>query len=140
MAGIFSSGPDCLAVRKGGVEPGAGDSPVPLDGHGSDAQTCSGVLDREPGEITELDQLCLERILPGECVKRPVQVDQVVESVGAGKRDRFQWKPLFSPPCFGRRLRRALSTRIRRIASAAAEKKCPRLFQFRAHSPSSNRR
>ena len=31
-----------------------------------------------------------------------------------------------SPPCFSRFLRRAFSTRIRRIASEAAAKKCPR--------------
>ena len=70
MAGIFSSGALLPRRQKGRRRASAGDSPVPLDGHGSDAQTCSGVLDREPGEITELDQLCLERILPGECVKR----------------------------------------------------------------------
>src|SRR5439155_268804 len=34
-----------------------------------------------------------------------------------------------SPPCLGRRLRRALSIKIRRIASAAAAKKWPRLSQ-----------
>ena len=40
------------------------------------------------------------------------------------------------PPCLTRCLRRALSTRIRRIASAAAAKKWPRLFQLLAVSPS----
>ena len=34
-----------------------------------------------------------------------------------------------APPCLGPHLRRACSTRIRRIASAAAAKKWPRLFQ-----------
>ena len=42
-------------------------------------------------------------------------------------------------PCFGRCLRRATSTRIRRIASAAAAKKWPRESQCRARSSSTSR-
>ena len=45
-----------------------------------------------------------------------------------------------SPPRFSRLLLRALSTRIRRIASAAAAKKCPLLFQCCTVSVSTRRR
>src|SRR5262249_45526185 len=44
------------------------------------------------------------------------------------------------PPCFAWRLRRAFSTRMRRMASAAAAKKWPRLFQCWAWSTSTSRK
>lgn len=43
------------------------------------------------------------------------------------------------PPCLCRCFRRAFSTRIRRMASAAAEKKCPREFQCCWWGTSTNR-
>ena|ERR1022692_1019361 len=44
------------------------------------------------------------------------------------------------PPCLTLRLRRAFSTRMRRIASAAAAKKCPRLSQPASRSLPTSRR
>src|SRR5262249_55263934 len=61
-------------------------------------------------------------------------------SATAASRSR-RWR---SPPCLGRALRRALSTRMRRMASAAAAKKWPRLSQAsggeRRRSPSTSRK
>src|SRR5262249_22709231 len=45
-----------------------------------------------------------------------------------------------APPCSARPLRRAFSTRMRRIASAAAAKKCPRLSHGRSCPPSTSRK
>src|SRR4051812_27278634 len=44
-------------------EPGAGVSPVPLGRCGRDAERAGGLLDREAGEVAELDQLGLGRVL-----------------------------------------------------------------------------
>src|SRR5262249_53128564 len=94
-AGIISSGPRCL-VAQGGIEPGAGGGPIPLGGDRGDAQARGGLLDREAGEVTELDQLRLERLLAGEPGERLVEGEQVVESVLDGQGDGVERDPLLT--------------------------------------------
>src|SRR5262245_6003382 len=68
--------PGGVADRR--VEPGPRVSPVALGGAVRDPQDPAGVLQREAGEVMQLDQLGLGRFLLGELGKRLVQGQQVV--------------------------------------------------------------
>ena len=90
------------------------------------------VLDRQAGEVPELHQLGLGRLLSGEPSQGLVEGQQVVgggpATISTSSRSRRR-RP---PPCFSDCLRRALSIRMRRMASAAAAKKWPRPSQSRS--------
>src|SRR5439155_24560291 len=80
------------------------------------------------GDVPELDHLGGPRLDLGEPVEGLVEREQAAGSDRSGaagcsgsRSRRARW-----PPCLGPRLRRALSTRMRRMASAAAAKKWPR--------------
>ena len=95
-----------------------------------DAEDLGRLRDRQIGEITKLHQLGNRRVEPGEFFQGLVQGDQVIVRHGHGNRRRNRAREdSKSPPCFCRDFRRAFSTRIRRMASAAAEKKWPRPSQ-----------
>jgi hypothetical protein len=67
--------------------------------------------------------------------------EQLVRRDGGGQGDGIDIEPLeAAPPRLARPLPRARSTRIRRMASAAAAKKWPRLFQCCACFTSTRRR
>src|SRR5262249_13036239 len=94
-------GPGRSTIGQGGIEPGAGDGPVSFGGDRRDTQAGSGLLDRQAGEAAELDQLGLERRLPGEFVRRLVEVEQVVELVVERKGDRVEREPLLIAALLG---------------------------------------
>ena len=119
------------ARRSGLAEPGAGVGPVAVGGPRRDAEGLGGLLDGQPGEEAELDQLGRRRVVARRGRSRASS--RASRSSGGpldGDRDaRRGRRAAGRRRASGRRLRRALSTRMRRMASAAAAKKWPRLSQ-----------
>jgi hypothetical protein len=103
-----------------------------------------GLGDGQPREVAELDQLGRLGIGVGQPDEGGVDIQHLVETFGSGgELVEVQVGPLRGCPIaalFLLCLRRALSTRMRRMASAAAAKKWPRLFQCCAVSTSTSRR
>ena len=124
------------------VQPGPGVGPVPVGGARGDAEGGGGLLEGQAGEVPELDQLGRRRVLArrGGRGPRPGRAGRRSGASGgrAGRPGRLG--PARSPPCLRGRLRRAASTRMRRMASAAAAKKWPRPFQSGPASPPTSRR
>ncbi len=85
--------------------------------------------ERQPGEVAELDEIGLERVLGRQPGQGLVQGEQVFARLGAGGRSGSSSSRRGRPPCLAAAFRRAGSTRMRRMASAAAAKKWPRLSQ-----------
>ena len=116
------------------VQPGAGVGPVPIGRCRRDAQGRGGLVERQAGEIAELDEFPRQGVegrqprrarRPGRPARRGRRRSprRVPRNRRAASRRRA-----CRAPCRGR-----VSTRIRRMASAAAAKKWPRLFQCWAH-------
>jgi hypothetical protein len=59
------------------VEPGTGQGPVALDGHGGNAEHGGGLLDRQAPEEAELDELALPGVDRGEPIERHIQRQDV---------------------------------------------------------------
>ena len=95
------------------------------------AERRGGLGDGQPGEVAELDQLGLERVLgrqPGQGLVQGEQIFAAAPGRRPGPASSSTSVPaaavLGRPPSGGR-----ASTRMRRMASAAAAKKWPRLSQ-----------
>jgi len=71
------------------------------------------------------------RVLAGELLQGLVDPEYFIDRLGVSQPGVVELNPPLPPPRFRRPLRRAFSTRMRRMASAAAAKKCPRLSQHR---------
>ena len=117
------------------VEPGPGVGPVPVGRRRGDAEGRGRLVDRQAGEVAELDQLglaCGSSL--GQPVQGLVEGQQVVVRSSAASSSGVRGRPALpiAARASARPLARALSTRMRRMASAAAAKKWPRLFQCRA--------
>ena len=123
------------------MQPGPGVSPVAVGGGARDAEGLGGLVDGQAGEVAELDQLGLGGGPRGELRPGP-------RPGPGGRRGSAGSRPAMSSRSTrgraaaalrGCRLRRAFSTRMRRMASAAAAKKWPRLSQccglVRVHQP-----
>ena len=89
----------------------------------------------QPGEEAQLDQFRRRGIQRGQLVQGLVQGQQVLVGQRRSDPDLVQVHPLQPPPCRTRALRRARSTRMRRMASAAAPKKWRRPSHFGSSSP-----
>ena len=111
------------------VQPGPRVGPIPLGGGRGDIHRGRGLLHRQTGEIAEFDEIRLGRRLDGQLGQASSKAKR--SSDGAPEMEHASSKSTRgrSPPCLIRCLRRAVSTKIRRMASAAAAKKWPRLFQ-----------
>src|SRR5262245_31331088 len=59
------------------MQPGAGVRPVAIGRGGGDAEDLAGLLERQAGEVTQLDQLGLELILFSELGERLVESDKI---------------------------------------------------------------
>ena len=98
--------------------------------HARNAEQFRRLFDRHPGEVTQRDKSSFDRVdllEPTECL---VQREQVIGRQARWQVGQFELRPVVgSPPCLVRFLRRADSTTIRRMASAAAAKKWPRESQ-----------
>ena len=110
------------------TEASAGIGPVLVGGGPGDADHRRRILDRESREMAELDQLGGVWVFRGQQGQRLIDGQELiilrsVAAVSVVKRDPPALRARLSA-----RLRRASSMRIRRMASAAAAKKCPRLF------------
>ena len=106
------------------MEPGPGVGPESIRLGAGEAQGRAGLLDGEPGEDTELHELGrlrLRRRQPGQGL---IDLQQIVVRRRAGEIDLEQVDPQAIAAVPAGRLRRARSMRMRRIASAAAAKKC----------------
>ena len=104
-------------------------------------RAAAALLDRQPGEVPELHHLGPLRLFLGQPVEGLVEREQVVAGARPGEVDPVQVDPIQRRRRAGRRaFRRAFSTRMRRMASAAAPKKWPRLFHGFVSSPSTRRR
>ena len=68
-------------------EPGAGVGPVALGGGGADAQDFGGFLEGEAGEVAELYELGLLRVVQGEAIEGVVDGEQFVVCNGDGNLD-----------------------------------------------------
>ena len=114
-----------------GVEPGPGEGPVAVGGAADDAQGLGGLLERQPGEVAELDQLGACRVFRGQLGPGPRRGRAGRPGGSATARSTSSRSSRRQPPpCLSRPLARGRwSTRMRRMASAAAAKKWPRLFQ-----------
>ena len=119
-------------VGHGGVQPGAGVAPGAVGGGERDVEASGGLLEGQAAEIAELDELCFLRVIKGELFEGGVQGQHVFGIAVGGEGVEIGVFALRPPPCFSRPLRRAFSTRMRRIASAAAPKKWRRLAQTRS--------
>ena len=60
------------------MEPGTGKRPVAVRGAGRQAQSGGGLIQSQPGEVTQLDQIGFHRIALGQAIKRLVQSEYVL--------------------------------------------------------------
>ena len=123
----FSAPPGLTA--QAAEEPGPGVSPDPIAFRAEMPEHLGGLLDGQPGEVIAASPA---RRACGSSTasrrgprRRPAVSPPAVDRRGRPRPGRPAAAP---PPCWMRRLRRAFSTRMRRMASAAAPKKWPRLF------------
>src|SRR5262249_9111292 len=64
-----------------GIQPGPAHGAVALGRRRRDAQASRGLLQRQAGKVAELDQLGLDRLLPGQRAEGVVQGEQVFGTV-----------------------------------------------------------
>ena len=127
-------------TAQGSVEPGSRVSPDAIAFSGREAEHLGRLFDGQPGEVMQLDQLGGLRFLEGESLEGLVHGQQFLRWAVDREDGLVQIDPPLRPPCLTRRFRRAFSTRIRRMASAAAPKKWPRPFHGLETSPPTRRR
>ena len=99
---------------------------IVLRGVGGDAQNLGGLFECHAYEIPQLDQFGLPGVLGCKLVKSFVHSEELVVGGGARQFYLLDVHPLLRPAVPHRTLRRALSIRMRRMASAAAAKKWAR--------------
>ena len=121
------------------VEPRPSVTPFALCGCARQPDGVCSVLQAEASEKSQLDDACIGGLLFLELRSASSSASKLTCSSPAppaisGKSIRSR-----SPPCSRPAFRRALSTRIRLIASAAAAKKWPRLSQFGVFAVSTRR-
>jgi hypothetical protein len=116
-----------LALR---LEEGSGVSPMAETRSAGLAQRFCGVFHGETCEQPELGEVCCRLVFYGELGQSLVQGEDVVGGSGEGDLGIVQLDAFYPAPAFGVALCRAMSMRIRRMASAAAAKKWPRLPQL----------
>ena len=125
LAVCFSSRSKLVARgRHGAAEPGSGVGPVAVCGARRDLQRLGSLVSRQTGKVAELDKFHFFRMGFGEAIESLVEGQKLVIGAGAANRSGSSSCRLPLPPRFMAWRRRACSTRIRRIASAAAAKKC----------------
>src|SRR5262245_28738339 len=74
-----------LPLAQRGIEPGPGKRPVAVGGTADDAQRLGRLVEREPREETELDQLGTGGIYLGQLVQGVVEVEQLVRRFSEGE-------------------------------------------------------
>ena len=106
MRGFFSGSGlrRFLVLAERGIKPGPSERPVAIGRAADDAHCLGRLVEREPGEEAELDQLGTVRIFLRELVQGVVEEEKLVRGFRDGER-------------------------MRRMASAAAAKKCRRPSQ-----------
>ena len=127
----FGLRPGQIAAGDLDPEPGAGIGPVAVGRGNRQAKDLGRLGQRHPGEDAELDKLGLDRVLRGKLLEGLVEGQQIVVGLGAAgcaaSRSSGAVAATLEPvPPAG------VSTRIRRMASAAAAKKWPRPSQGRS--------
>ena len=122
------------------VKPGAGVSPAAIRRGAGDAQAPGRLLDGQPDKEAQLDHLGLQRIFLGETVQGFVDGEQVVRGRRRRRFSLLQIDALTVAAPLQPVLARALSTRMRRMASAAAAKKCPAVSQRCSFAAPTSRR
>jgi len=98
-------------------------SPMPFSSRCRDSQHLGGLLKGQTGEEVQLHQFGLGSILCRETVQRLVKGQHLIVSIAAARSSPSRLTRSRSPPCRRAFLRRAISIRIRRMASAAAGEK-----------------
>ena len=83
----------------------------------------------QSAEVAELDELHFVGMLVGEVVEGFIQRNQLVGRIVDGEFQLVEIDAIELATALNRPRLRALSTRMRRMASAAAAKKCQRLSQ-----------
>ena len=123
-------------------EPGPGERPVPVGGPARDAQGLGRVTQRHPGEEPQLHQFGGYGELIRQSVEGVVEFEEVVVGGGGRAGELVEVDPIPSAARFSRPRSRAWLTSTRRIASAAAAKKCafrrtagPRSAACKPHAP-----
>ena len=118
--------------RESLVEPGAGAAPRAGRRPGGRRPRASAASWwRQPGEVPQLDQPGGLGVVPLERGQGVVEGEQLGRPRPSSATDTcVEVDPPRSPPRLAAALRRARSTRMRRMASAAAAKKCPRPSQL----------
>ncbi len=66
------------AIREHLVQPGAGETPAAIDRTGGDAEDFGGLIDRQPGEESQIDELCQLGLLGLQTLEGVVEIDQAV--------------------------------------------------------------
>ena len=100
----------------------------------SDSPSRGGVGEGQPGEVPQFDEIGLERVLGRQPVQGFVQGEQIFPRLTGGGQVRRQFDRRGRRRASDGRLPAGASTRIRRMASAAAAKKWPR-FPTVPHRP-----
>ena len=131
-------------VRPGaepGVQPGPGVGPLAVGaGRGTWTGLAAASSTDRPAKKRSLTTSAASGSSPASRVSGLVEVQEVVRvGLARAARPGRGRSACAAPPRFSVFLRRAFSTRMRRMASAAAAKKCPRPFQcaavLAAHQP-----
>src|SRR5207302_11431762 len=84
-----------LALAQGGIEPGPSEGPVAIGGTADDAKSLGCLIEREPREEPELDQLGTGRIFLRQLVQSVVEDEKLVRGFGEREFDVFEAQ---SPP------------------------------------------
>src|SRR5262249_56218261 len=86
-----------LPLAQRGIEPGSGKRPVAVGGTADDAQSLGRLVEREPREETELDQLGTGGIYLCPLVQGGVKIKQLVRRFSGGEGDLFAAQPPPAP-------------------------------------------
>ncbi len=105
--------------------PGSGERPVPVRDPLGDAEHLGRTFQREPREDVEFDEFRGPWVVGRQLIDHLVNTEDV-RVLATGDQVFGERNPDPIAPRFVVARRRADSTRMRRMASAAAAKKCPR--------------
>ena len=125
----IAPGSELHASEKLAMKPGTRVVPVAVGRCGRHAEGLAGLVHGQSREVTQFDQPGRGRIPVGQLCQGVIESQQLVRRSGGSQVNGINVESLAAAAAFFGALLPRRSMRMRRIASAAAAKKCPRLSQ-----------